>query len=119
MIFIFLRRRSEIHIRDQDPRKDKLFFILIYGVLGPFEVGFIIRTVVIFEEACCPPSSGIKLIQRDRLVKLAADSFKEDFTEYLFKLGESFLAVAVDVETSHGIEERQEKCPKDKFLLHP
>lgn len=90
-------------------------FILIYGVLGTFEVGFIIRTVVRFEEACCPLSSGIKLIQIDRLVKLAADSFKEGFTEYLFKLGKSFLTVAADAKTSYGIEERLEKCPKDKF----
>lgn len=82
-------------------------------------MGFIIRTVVRIEEACYPLSSGIKLIQKDRLVKLAADSFKEGFTGYLFKLGKSFLTVAVDAETSYGIEKRLEKCPEDKFLLHP
>lgn len=52
-------------------------------------------------------------------MKLAADSFMEGFTEYLFKLGKSFLTVAVAAEASHGIEERLEKCPEDKFLLHP
>lgn len=82
-------------------------------------MGFISRTVVRIEEASYALSSGIKLLQRDRLVKLAADSFKKGFPEHLFKLRKTFLTVAVDAETSHGIEERLEKCPEDKFLLHP
>lgn len=43
----------------------------------------------------------------------------EGFTEHLFKLGKSFLAVAMDAKTSHGIKERVEKCPEEKLLLHP
>lgn len=82
-------------------------------------MGFVIRTVVTIEEASYPLSSGIKLIQSDRLVKLGADSFKEGFPEYLFKLRKSFFTVAQNAETSHGIEERLEKCPEDKFSLHP
>lgn len=52
-------------------------------------------------------------------MKLTADSFMEGFTEYLFKLGKSFLGVAVDARTSRGIKERLEKCSEEKFLLHP
>lgn len=51
-------------------------------------------------------------------MKLAAHSFMECFTEYLFKLGKAFLTVAVDAKASHRIEERLEKRPEDKFLLH-
>lgn len=98
VLLIFNRSTSEIRTQE----KSNYLFILIYGVLEPFEVGFIIRTVGRIEEASYPLSSGIKLIQRDRLVKLTADLFKEGFTGYLFKLGESFLTVAVDAETSHG-----------------
>lgn len=50
-------------------------------------------------------------------MKLAADSFMEGFTEYLFKLGKSFLTVAVNAETSHGIKGTLEKCPEETFLL--
>lgn len=115
VLLIFNKSTSEIRTQE----KWNYLFILIYAVLEPFEVGFMIRTVVRIEEACYPLSSGIQLIQRGRLEKLAADSFKESFTRYLLKLEKSFLTVAVDAETSYGIQERLEKCPDDKFLLHP